>query len=173
MISTNKKFDLNEFPVAYFCDNKKSNELRKDLIKNQVRVSEYDISPLEDAFFSDENIDLINKQLILGVYKKTNKQVKIPNQSKEKLIIIMRYIYLEYAKHLPYNITDQIRDLNCQVVGQILPDIITNVNQYINYLEEIKYPRQLIPLPNNVNRYNKQLPPLTSIYDNPYNKYLE
>lgn len=164
MISTNRKFDVNEFPMAFICDSKKSNELRRDLIKNQVRVSEYDIAPLEDAFFSNENIDLINKQLILSVYKKTNGQVKISNQSKEKLIIVMRYVYLEYAKHLPHNITDQIRDLNCQVVGQILPDIITNVNQHINYLIEIQNPRKLLPHPINVHKNNKNLPSTTSIY---------
>lgn len=165
MISTNKQFDVNEFPIAYFCDNDKATQFRRDLIKNQVRVSEYDQSPLEDTFFSNENIDLINKQLILGVYNKTNGQVKISNQSKEKLIIVMRYVYLEYAKHLPHNITDQIRDLNCQVVGQILPDILTNVNQHINYLEEIQNPRKLMPLPINVNKNNKNLPSITSIYN--------
>lgn len=164
MISTNRKFDVNEFPIAYMCDNKKSNELRRDLIKNQVKVSEYDISPLEDAFFSDDNISLINKQLILAVYKKTNGQVKIAEQAREKLIIVMRYVYLEYAKHLPHNITDQIRDLNCQVVGQILPDVITNINQHINYLIEIQNPRKLIPLPVNVNKNNKNLPSLSSVY---------
>ena len=42
----------------------------------------------------------INKQLILAVWKQSNKQYKIEFQDKNKLIIIMRYVFIEYAKNL-------------------------------------------------------------------------
>jgi hypothetical protein len=138
-------------PTTFFCDNPRANAARNQMIKNQVRVSECEQSDLEELFFSDENISLINKQLIILVYKKTKGQIKISEQSKESLIIVMRYIYLEYARHLPYNITEQIKELNCQVVGEILPKIITEATQRITYLEEINNPRKIIPLPINVN----------------------
>ncbi len=157
MASNKPRFDIQDLPTAYFCDNVKANSLRNQLIKNQVRVNECEQGDLETTFFSDENISLINKQLIISVFKKSNGEIKISDQSKESLIIVMRYIFLEYARHLPFNIAKQIKELNCQVVGEVLPKIITEATQRIAYLEEINNPRKLIPLPVNVNKNNKNL----------------
>jgi hypothetical protein len=84
-LMTNKKFDFHDLPVAFFSDNIKANEMRNQVIKNQVRISECEQGDLENTFFSDENIELINKQLILKVFKKT--QIKITPQSKNDLTI--------------------------------------------------------------------------------------
>ena len=162
-MSNNIKFDFNELPIAYFNDNINSNELRNQLIKNQVRISECEQGKLEDIFFSNENIDIINKHLILSVFKKSNGKFKISTQSNEKLIIVMRYIFLEYAKHLPFNIDKQIAELNCRVVGDILPNIFTNVRQKIDYLRDIDCPREQVPLPINTKSENKELPSISNV----------
>ena len=165
-MATNKpRFTLIDVPSAFFCDNPKANAARNELIKNQVRINECDQGSLEDTFFSDENISLINKQLIMLIYKKSNGQIKISEQSKDSLIIVMRYIFLEYAKHLPYDIAGQIKELNCQVVGEVLPKIITETTQRIAYLDEINNPRKLIPLPINVNTGQRQTQSVTSTFD--------
>lgn len=164
-MATNKpRFTLVDVPNAFFCDNPRANAARNELIKNQVRVNECEQGDLENTFFSDENISLINKQLILTVYKKTNGQIKISDQSKESLIIVMRYIFLEYARHLPYDITKQIRELNCQVVGEVVPKIITEATQRIAYLEEINNPFKLVPLPVNVHKGKRNVQSVTSIF---------
>jgi hypothetical protein len=158
------KFNFVDISSAFFCDNPNANAVRNQLIKNQVRVSECAQGKLEETFFSDENISLINKQLILSIYKKTKGQIKINEQSKESLVIIMRYTYIEYAKHLPYNIAGQIKDLNCRVVGEILPKIITEVIQRITYLEEINNPRKMMPLPINVNKGHRDIQSVSSLF---------
>ncbi len=163
MASNKPRFDIQDLPTAYFCDNIKSNALRTELIKNQVRISECEQGDLENVFFSDENISLINKQLILSVFKKTNGKIKISEQSKENLIIVMRYVFLEHSRHLPYDIAGQIRELNCRVVGEVLPNIITNATQRIDYLDEINNPRKLLPLPVNVNKSNRNLQSVSSV----------
>lgn len=150
------KYGLHELPAAYFCDNMKASAMRNEMIKNQVRINECEQGNLETTFFSDENIELINKQLILGVFKKTNGKIKIPPQSNSSLIIVMRYVFLEFARHLPYDIMGQIKDLNCMVVSEILPNIITNVNQRIDYLKEIENPRKILELPKNVSSKNNR-----------------
>jgi hypothetical protein len=155
-------FDYHEMPAAFLCDNENSNELRKQLIKNQVKISIDDQSNLEHLFFSDENIDLINKKIILTIYNTTNKQIRIAEQSKDSLIIVMRYIFLEYARHLPYNIMQQIIELNNKVLNEIIPTIITNVTQKINYLSEINGNRQVLPLPIYVGK-SKTLKSVTSV----------
>jgi hypothetical protein len=163
MASNRPRFGVQDLPSAYFCDNVKSNALRNELIKNQVRISECEQGDLENVFFSDENISLINKQLILSVFKKTNGKIKISDQSKENLIIVMRYVFLEHSRHLPFDIAGQIKELNCRVVGEILPNIITNANQRIDYLEEINNPRKMLPLPINVHKSNRNLQSTSSI----------
>lgn len=161
----NKKFDLHDLPIAYFNDNVQANNLRTQIIKNQVRISECDQKSLETSFFSQDNIDLINKQLILSVYKKSNTEYKISPQSPESLIIVMRYVFIEYARHLPYDIIGQIRELNCRVVNEIIPSIITQVTQNTKYLETINNPRKLIDLPKNTHGGTRQnLPSVTTTF---------
>ena len=43
--------NVKDFPVAFFCDNKKATALRNELIKNQVRISECEQGYLETVFF--------------------------------------------------------------------------------------------------------------------------
>jgi hypothetical protein len=156
-------FNLPEIPVGFFCDNKKSTGLRNEMIKNQIRINECEQGLLENVFFSDENFDLINKQLILAVYKKS--QYKISPQSKQNMSIVMRYIFIEYAKNLPYDIPQQIKELNCKVISDVLPNIITNITQRIAYLKLIGSPRELLDLPTSTNNKNNQLlPSQTTIY---------
>ena len=59
----------------------------------------------------------------------------------------MQYVFLENARYLPYNIKGQIRELNCQVVGEILPIIITNFEQKLGYLRDIEKRQPLLTLP--------------------------
>ena len=157
------RFDFDEFPVGYFSENPRASNLRKQLIKNEIKVSEEDLGALEKVFFSKENINLINKQLILQVYRKSNKQFLICPQKEENLIVVMRYFYLEYARHLPYNIKEQIMDLNCMVVGEILPTVVTNADQKVGYLRDISTQPVGPPLPINTKNIERTLPSISNI----------
>jgi hypothetical protein len=59
----------------------------------------------------------------------------------------MRYVFIEYAKNLPYDLKKQITELNCIMVGIMLPDIITNFEQKIGYLKYIENRAPLLDLP--------------------------
>ena len=157
-MDNDKVFEFMEMPNAFFADNKNANNLRKQLIKNSIKVSENNLTKLDELFFSKENIELINKQIIMSVYKKSDKKFKICNQSESSLMIVMSYIYNEYAKHLPYDIKEQIRELNCKVTKEVVPLIITNVDQHIGYIKDISTPRLGPPLPVNVNHIDRTLP---------------
>jgi len=157
------KYNFEEFPVGYFSDNKKGQALRKLLIKRELKTDEYNIGELEIQFFSKENIALINKQLILTVYKKTNKKFLICDQKEQDLLIVMRYVFIEFARHLPYDIAGQIKDLNCNVVGEILPTIVSNVDQKIGYLRDISTQPVGPPLPINTKNLERTLPSISNI----------
>ena len=155
-------FNFEELPVAYFSDNVKSDVLRKQLVKNELKLSECNIGDLENTFFSKDNTDLINKQLILSVYNKTNKQFLICSQKEADLLIVMRYVFIEYSRNLPYDIANQIKDLNCLVVSEILPIVISNVDQKIGYLRDIETQPIGPPLPINTKKINRTLPSMAN-----------
>ncbi len=147
-----------EAPFILFQDaNPKIVQLRNQMIKNITRTTECNINDVETLFFSDENIELINKKLILSVWKKSKNQYKIGFQDKDKLLIVMRYIYLEFSRNLPYDLAEQINDLNCLVVNEIIPNIITNFEQKIGYLRDIEKRQAPVPLPQSTSKM-KTLP---------------
>ena len=157
-ISGIPSFDFEEIPVAYFSDNNNVKLLRKQLIKNELKISECNVGELEKTFFSKENINLINKYLILSVYTNTNKQFLICSQKEGDLIIVMRYVFIEYSRNLPYDINKQIKDLNYHVIREILPTVISNVDQKIGYLKDIETQPVGPPLPINTKKINRTLP---------------
>jgi len=147
-----------EAPFILFQDaNPKIVQLRNQMIKNITRTTECNINDVETLFFSDENIEIINKKLILSVWKKSKNQYKIGFQDKDKLLIVMRYIYLEFSRNLPYDLAEQINDLNCMVVNEIVPNIITNFEQKIGYLRDIEKRQAPVPLPQSTSKM-KTLP---------------
>jgi hypothetical protein len=155
---------MQTIPLGFFQDcNPNSKEVRKQLVKNIIKRDINEESKLEEYFFSDDNVDLINKQIVLTVWKRTNNQYKINLQNKDQIIIIMRYIFIENAKHLPYDIKGQIHELNCNVVGEIIPSVITNFEQKLGYLRDIEKRGELPALPKS-STADRTLPS-TNIYD--------
>jgi hypothetical protein len=147
-----------ESPFILFQDvNPDVVNMRNEMIKNMTKTTQCEITDVEGLFFSDENINLINKQLILYVWKKSNKLYRIGFQVKDKLLIVMRYIYLEYSRNLPYKIEEQINELNCQTVGEIGPVVITNFEQKLGYLRDIERRQAPVPLPQSTSKM-KTLP---------------
>ena len=159
-----KKFNMMEMPQAYFSGNVNAEKNRKQLIKNMFRQPECNIDRLTDVFFSYENIEMINKQLVLTVYKKSGKRFKIPFQKKEDLMVVMRFVYDKDARYLPFKIKEQIKQLNCSVIKEILPNIFTQIEQNITYLKNLGKPLNPLPPPVNVNKLNKTLPSISSIF---------
>lgn len=156
-------FNFQEMPVAYFSDNKKGQALRNQLIKNTLKTSECEINQLEKTFFSKENIDLINKQIIMTVYNKTNNKYLVCPQDENSLIVVMRYIFIEHARHLPYDVKGQIKELNCRVSNEVVPLIITNADQKIGYLRDITTQPVGPPLPVNTKNLERTLPSISNI----------
>lgn len=148
----NIDFDLKQLPIAYFNDNPKANGLRKQLIANNVGIDYENQTNLEKIFFSDENIAVINKGIIYNIFTKTKGQYKIAEQSTRNLTIVMRYVFINEARYLPFDIPKQIRELNCRVIDNVVPKIITEITQRTEYLRFISTPRIINELPKSSNR---------------------
>lgn len=163
----NKKtvsFDLDQLPQAYFADNPNAAKLRNKLLTKQlVHEKSCDSSTLSQIFYSKENIDILNKQIVLTVFKKTKGKIRIPNQSLDDLKIVMRWVYVNYGRNLPFKIKEQISSLNKRVVCEVVPNLITASNQYLDYLRDIQKPLDPLPRPVNVSR-DSTLPSISEIY---------
>lgn len=157
-------FDFDQLPQAYFAENPIASKLRAKLLaKNLTHEQSCDGANLSQIFYSDENLELINKQIVLTVYKKTQGKIRIPFQSKDDLKVVMRWVYINYARNLPFKIKEQIKDLNNHVVCQITPNLISASNQYLDYLRDIEKPFEPLPPPINASR-DKTLPSISEIY---------
>ena len=120
---------------------------------------------LSDLFFSEANVEIVQRQIVLAVYKGTNKKYVIPFQNHNSIVTVMKYMFNEYAKQLPYDITNQIKDLNSYVVNELHPMIIKNIKRRDQYLKDISSPPPINDLPINVNSAgNKTLPSYSSTF---------
>ena len=133
-------------------DNKVSGSNTRYLFKNL-----YGETPLTFLFFSDKNIENIQNILRYNVYKET--KYIIDNQSTNELMIIMRSLFLEYRAHpklldesmsddekrqLLEKYTIEVARLNKIVVDAILPKVVSQIQQYVDYLRDAgKQPYQM------------------------------
>lgn len=92
---------------------------------------------LSDAFFSSKNIQIIQNGIRAGVYKKSNGMYIIGNQDCDELKIIMRSIFLQYAKNLPTNIKQQIQDLNNLVLDYSIKQVYGEAEGYMKYKQDV------------------------------------
>ncbi len=90
---------------------------------------------LNQTYFSPANFQIVQNRIRFAVFQETG-QV-IDEQSADDLFMIMRAIYLTYGRNLPYNIREQIDELNGRVADWCVPKIVAEVNMYAQYLRDI------------------------------------
>lgn len=121
---------------------------------------------LARVYFSPENVEIIQRQIIAQVLKKTNGQYLIERQNEADVRAIMNHVFSQYAKNMPNNIRQQVQELNNITVAQIIPGIISEITAYVGYLSDTFGPRQVMDLPVNVsNAGSKLLPSETRRFD--------
>lgn len=124
---------------------------------------------LSKVFFHPKNVDLIQKQLIMEVFRRTGGEFWIEKQDEKDLQIVMRSIYIQHARHLPDNIKGQIKELNNLVVDELFPGVFSEIKAYFGYLERAFGPFQVIDRPEYVsNAGTKSLPSVTKTFDPKY-----
>jgi len=109
-------------------------------------------NPLSAAFFSLANMENIQQLLQKGVFSNSAARYVIGRQSDTELLIIMRGLYLQFARYNPsskQSIQDETQRLNQMVVDFCVPKIISSIMQYKDYLRDISTPLQFPPAPVN------------------------
>jgi len=93
-------------------------------------------TPLSQAFFSQQNIQIIQNGIRAGVYHRSNGQYIIAPQDCDSLKIIMRSIFLQYAANQPLNIPQQIEELNKMVLNYCIQQVYSEAQGYMKYVDD-------------------------------------
>ena len=116
----------------------------------------WDETILSKAYFSRENMQIIQNAIRRGVYEKSNQNYIIDNQSCDDLKIIMRSIFLQNSVNNG-NIQKQILALNASVVEWCIEKIYSEAIGYLRYLYDASTLVVPIDRPVLVNHLNKNL----------------
>ena len=96
----------------------------------------WDETYLSKAFFSRQNIQLIQNGIRAGVYHRSNGQYLIGPQDCDPLKIIMRSVYLQYSANQPNNVTQQIEELNKIVLNYCIQQVYGEAQGYLKYIDD-------------------------------------
>lgn len=127
--------DINKYNSLNFNTN---NNIKNNTNNNIMNTN---ITNLSNIFFSNENMEYLQEQIIIQVYN--NSGYRIKKQNYDELKIIMRSYYLQFGKNSPNNIRDQLNDLNRMVIEWSINQIINNIKQQDIYIQTIS----TLPMP--------------------------
>lgn len=100
-------------------------------------LGQWDDTPLSKAYFSSENIQIIQNGIRAGVYYKSNKQYIVSLQDCDSLKIIMRSVFLQHSNNLPIDIMSQIQELNKIVLDYCIFHVYSEAQGYMKYLHDV------------------------------------
>lgn len=105
------------------------------------RSTHLQATPLSDAFFAQANVDHLQARLRDVILDKTG--YAIDRQSDEQLLIAMRYVFMQSARH--QGGAREVRRLNELVLAEIVPQVGAGLAQYLTYLRDAS--QMYTPLP--------------------------
>jgi len=91
---------------------------------------------LSNAFFSQQNIQILQNGIRAGVYHKSNGQYTIGPQDCDSLKIVMRSVFLQNSANQPNNITQQVVELNKIVLNYCIQQVYSEAQGYMKYIDD-------------------------------------
>lgn len=92
---------------------------------------------LSKAYFSQQNIQIIQNGIRAGVYQRSNGQYTIGPQDCDSLKIVMRSVFLQYSANQPHNIPQQIAELNKMVLEYCIQQVYSEAQGYMKYVDDV------------------------------------
>ena len=115
-------------------------------------------TPFSRAYFSAENIQILQNGIRAGVYEKSGQKYIVATPNPDTVKIIMRNIFMQYAEYsVSKPVQDQIKTLNNMVLDYAVPQVYSEAVGYNRYLEDQSTLVQPLELPMKADRVYKQL----------------
>ena len=137
---------LGHNPADRFLLYEKPKEYKATAYKNAL-VGNFQATMLSKAFFSAENIEILQNSIVAGVFDKSNNRFRIGYQDEDTLKTIMRAMFLQYSKNLDTNIRAQIIELNKYVTDYSVPQVYNEAVGYLKYKQDVSKLANPIDLP--------------------------
>jgi len=93
-------------------------------------------TPLSRAYFSRENIQIIQNGIRAGVYQRSNGQYIVGPQDCDIIDVIMRSVFLQYSANQLTNIPEQIAQLNKIVLNYCVQQVYSEAQGYMKYIDD-------------------------------------
>ena len=103
---------------------------------SNVLTGTFERTRLSDAYFSQNNIQIIQNALRKGVYEKSNQKILIDEQPKDQIVSVMRSMFYQHSKNLDNNIPQQIQELNNYVINFTVNAVFNEAVAYLKYKED-------------------------------------
>lgn len=91
---------------------------------------------MQEAFFSAENMDIIQNTLIKTVFYRSGEKLRINKIKQETLIQCMNHMWTNFCRFLPYDLKEQIDELDDKVIEYLTPLLLKEYQFYTNYLRD-------------------------------------
>lgn len=90
-----------------------------------------------NLFMSSKNVDALQNAIRYRVYVETGGKQVIGRQSDVELSLVMRSIALQHARNDAQSDTiEQVRHLNSRVLDFVVPRIVSELSQYLQYRQD-------------------------------------
>jgi hypothetical protein len=124
-------------------------DVNNKYFKKEAVSANLETTRLQTAFFSEKNIEVLQKLIAYHVWIQSNKRHRIARQDDNQLKIVMKSIYFTYSKNLDNNIMQQVKELNSYVLDYCVPEVLSNVEQYLSYKKRVSN----LPVPLELPKY--------------------
>ena len=110
--------------------------------QQQATIRVHVATPLNQAFFSDKNIQFLQDEIRYGVWKASKGEYTIDPQNADDLKTVMRSYYLQYSTNdNTKSLQDQVNYLNNLVLQFSVDRVLVEIKQYVKYRKDIlQYP---------------------------------
>jgi hypothetical protein len=121
-------------------------------------------TPLNQVFFSQDNIETIQRGIHDQVMLLSGGKYDIDRQNDDDVKLIMRSYYLMFSLNNPNNISAELADLNSRVIGYASARVYSEADFYMFYRKDLEDFAPPIANPMNPNVYGTRTGELKSFF---------
>lgn len=108
-------------------------DARQDLIGHQQTAT-----PLSSTFFSNSNIEYLHSAIQRQVFLMSKGKYQVGRQSDDALRIIMRSYYLMFARNDPYQVSQELKELNDRTIGFCATKVFSEADFHAFYVKDVQ-----------------------------------
>ncbi len=120
---------------------------KSTMLSAQKQLRTCSDSPLAKVFFSQSNLEKIHGMIIQAIFSQLN--VQIGKQSHDDVLNVAVHAYEHFANSHATNINCEVSRLNMIVVDRCVQSMRPNILHYINYVNNLDKPPELMARPKN------------------------